>query len=168
MFNSVSKKTHSDNTGNNKIMYSAHLHFAHILNCKGWEQRNAKGDIDLELCDQHIMHIIERFKKPLKNTGFEIAYIVEEWNDLISYAIALLNCSSTKNLGTWHLIFNSKKCKIEFKNIILVVLLLPVSTAKLERLFLMLKHLKGDTCAGCQSSRRFDENFASRTTSSVF
>ena len=33
----------------------------HILNCQGWEQRNAEGNIDLEFCDQYIMHIIDRF-----------------------------------------------------------------------------------------------------------
>ena len=27
-----------------------------ILNCEGWERRNAEGDIDLEFCDQHITH----------------------------------------------------------------------------------------------------------------
>ena len=31
----------------------------HILNCEGWERRNAEGDIDLEFCDQHITHIID-------------------------------------------------------------------------------------------------------------
>ena len=90
----------------------------HMLNCEGWEQYNAEGDIDLEFCDQHITHIIDRFEKPLKNAGFETADVIEEWHDLISYAIAFLNCSSTNYLRTWHCIFTSEKCKIEFKNIL--------------------------------------------------
>ena len=89
-----------------------------MLNCEGWEQYNAEGDIDLEFCDQHITHIIDRFEKPLKNAGFETADVIEEWHDLISYAIAFLNCSSTNYLRTWHCIFTSEKCKIEFKNIL--------------------------------------------------
>ena len=53
-------------------------------------------------------------------------------------------------MQTWHRIFNSRKCKIEFKNILLIaelVFCLPVITAKLERSFSMLKHIKGDTLA---------------------
>ena len=33
----------------------------HILNWEGWEQCNAKGN--MEFCGQHIMHIINRFEK---------------------------------------------------------------------------------------------------------
>ena len=76
----------------------------HILNCEGYEPCNAEEDINLELCDQHITHIINRFEKPLKNPGFETADVIEEWHDLISYAIAFLNCSSTNYLWTWHCI----------------------------------------------------------------
>ena len=96
------------------------------------------------------MHISGRFEKPLKNAGFETAAVIEEWHDLISYTIAFLNCSSTNYLQTWHHIFNSKKCKIKFKNIILVAELafsLPVSRSKLERSFPMLKCIKRGTCA---------------------
>ena len=53
-------------------------------------------------------------------------------------------------MQTWHRIFSSEKCKIEFKNIILVTDLafcLPVSTAKLERSFSMLKRIKRDARA---------------------
>ena len=78
-----------------------------------------------------------------------MADVTEEWH-LISYATAFLNCSSTNYLQTWHWIFNSEKCKIKFKNILLVAELafcLPVSTAKLERLFSLLKCIKRDTCA---------------------
>ena len=122
----------------------------HILNCEGQEPCNAEEDINLELCDQHITHIINRFEKPLKNAGFKTADVIEEWHYLISYAIAFLNCSSTNYFRTWHCIFNSENCKIEFKNIILVAELafrLPVSTAKLERSFLMLKPIKRGTRA---------------------
>ena len=106
----------------------------HILNCGGWDQRNGKGDIDFKFCDQSITHIIDQSEKHLKNAGFETADVIEEWHDFISYAAAFLSCSSTNYLRTWHHIFNSKKCKIEFKNILLVAELafcLPVSTAKL-------------------------------------
>ena len=112
----------------------------HILNCEGWERHNAEGDINLEFCDQH-MHIINRFKKPLKNAGFETADVIEEWHDLSSYKIAFLNCSSTNYLRTWHHIFNSEKCKVEFKNVLLVTELafcLPFSRVKPERSFSML------------------------------
>ena len=47
----------------------------HILNCEGWERRNAKGDI---FCDQHITYIIGRFEKLLKNAGFETVDVIEE------------------------------------------------------------------------------------------
>ena len=104
----------------------------------------------MEFCDQHITHILKIFEKPLKNAGFQTADVIEEWHDLISYVIAFLNCSSKNYLQTWHHIFNSEKCKIEFKNILSVAVLafcLPVSAAKLERSFLMLKRIKRDTRA---------------------
>ena len=72
------------------------------------------------------------------------------------FAIAFLNCSSTNYLQTWHYIFNSEKCKIEFKNILLVAELafcLPVSTAKLGRSFSMHKHIKRDTRAALGVNR---------------
>lgn len=65
-------------------------------------QHNAEGDIDLVFCDLHIMHIIDRFEKTLKNTVFETADVTEEWHK------------------TWHHIFNSEKCKIKSKKIFLV------------------------------------------------
>ena len=110
----------------------------------------------MEFNDQHITHIIDRFEKPLQNSGFETADVIEEWHDLISCAIAFLDCSSTNYLRTWHCIFNSEKCKIEFKNILLVAELafcLPVSTAKLERSFSMFKHIKRDTRAALGLNR---------------
>ena len=88
----------------------------HILNCEGWDRGHAEGDIDLEFNGQHITHNIDRFEKPLKNSGFETADVIEEWHDLIFCAIAFLNCSSTNYLRTWHCIFNSEKCKIEVTN----------------------------------------------------
>ena len=36
---------------------------------------NAKGDIDLEFCDQHITYI-NRFEKPLKNTGLRLQMLL--------------------------------------------------------------------------------------------
>ena len=72
----------------------------HILDCEGWEQRNAEGDIDLEFCDQHSTHIIDRFEKPLKNAGFQTPDVIQEQHDLISYVTAFLNCSSTNCLQT--------------------------------------------------------------------
>ena len=48
-----------------------------ILNCKGWEERNAKGDIDLEFCGQHITYIMNRFEKPLKNTGLRLQMLLK-------------------------------------------------------------------------------------------
>ena len=81
----------------------------------------------------NILRIVPLKEEPLKNAGFETEDVIEEWHDLISYAIAFLNCSSTNYLRTWHRIFNSEKCKIEFKNILLVAesaFCSPVSTAK--------------------------------------
>ena len=110
----------------------------------------------MEFCDQHVTHIINRFEKPLRNAGFETGDVIEEWHDLISYTIAFLNCSNTNYLRTWHHIFNSEKWEIEFKNILLVAesaFCLPVSTAKLERSFLMLKRIKRDIRAALGINR---------------
>ena len=118
--------------------------------CEGWGWCNVEADIDLEFCDQHITHIIDRFEKPLKNAGFETTYVIEEWCGLISYTITFWNCLSANYLKTWHHTFNSEKCKIKLKNILLVAELafcLPVSTAKLERSFSMLKLVKRGTRA---------------------
>ena len=70
--------------------------------------------------------------------------------------MAFLNCSSTNYLRTSDCIFNSGKCKSEFKNILLVAesaFCLPVSTAKLEKSFLMLKRIKRDIRAALGVNR---------------
>ena len=121
----------------------------------------------------NILRIVPLKEEPLKNAGFETEDVIEEWHDLISYAIAFLNCSSTNYLRTWHRIFNSEKCKIEFKNILLVAesaFCLPVSTAKLERSFSMLKRVKRDTRAalGVNRVENLTRIFTRGTTSRVF
>ena len=70
------------------------------------------------------------------------------WFDFLRHIF--LNCSSTNYLWTWHHIFSSRKCKIKFKNLILVAELafcLPVTTVKQERPFSMLNRIKRDTLA---------------------
>ena len=104
----------------------------------------------------NILRIVPLKEEPLKNAGFETEDVIEEWHDLISYAIAFLNCSSTNYLRTWHRILSA--------------FCLPVSTAKLERSFSMLKRVKRDTRAalGVNRVENLTRIFTRGTTSRVF
>ena len=89
---------------------------------------------------------MDRFEKLLKNAGFENADIIEEWHELF----LTQQLFWTVQAQTIYRIFNSEKCKIEFKNMLLVAELafcLPVSTEKLKRSFSILKRIKRDTRA---------------------
>ena len=63
----------------------------------------------LEFCDQHITCIIDRFKEPLKNAGFETIDVIQEWNNLIAYTILFLNCSRAKLFANMTSCFQFRK-----------------------------------------------------------
>ena len=64
-------------------------------------QHNAEGDIDLVFCDLHIMHIIDRFEKTLKNTVFETADVTKNGIKLGIIFSTLKNVKSNPKKYFW-------------------------------------------------------------------
>ena len=132
------------------------LSIAQILNCEGWKRTkqdaNKVSQPDIEFADANanVTSIYTKFQHPLTKAGVDCSLLdlINEWHDLIEYALEYLFAQSTHYLKTWCKIFNSPLAEERFKNILLVVKLafcMPVSTAKVERLFSRLKRVKEGT-----------------------
>ena len=111
-----------------------------ILNCEGW------SDKDEEFADEHIVHLCEHFEEPLKNAGTDtsIPVIMEQWHLLLEFAKEFLTLTGVSYVVTWPKIFSSprKKDWKDLLNLISLLFTLPVSNAKLERMFSKLKRIK--------------------------
>ena len=89
------------------------------------------------------------FETPLKNSGFDgkVADVLQQWHDLVCYTTKFLNPQKTYYRVVWHSIFESSQ-RSHWKLILLIVKLLftlPVSNAKVERLFSLMNRVKRDT-----------------------
>lgn len=102
--------------------------------------------------------VFTKFEQPLTKAGLNCSLIqlINEWHDLIEYALEYLSASSTHYLRTWLKVFNSPLAEERFKNILLLVELafcMPISTAKVERLFSRLKRVKDTTRTSLKQER---------------
>ena len=129
-------------------------HTLKILNCKGWADRR-RGDI--EFLDESICFFFERFQAPLKYAGMKVSYpeFISQWHNMLEYALKYIKLSGVSYLVTWKKLFTSPK-KNEWSDALLLVELLfsvPVSNAKLERMFSKLKRIKTIFRASLSSTR---------------
>lgn len=113
-----------------------------ILNTEGWLQFQE----DAEFADEALEYVFTHFKVPLLNAGVNVALpdLLSQWCDLLEYATEFLSVSNTPYGKTWYRIFNSPR-KQNWKDILIVIELLftiPVSNAKLERMFSKMKQVK--------------------------
>ena len=113
-----------------------------ILNTEGWKQFDKNPDF----ADEGIEYIVTRFKEPLKQAGVSCAQpiILAQWKNLVEYANEFLSIADTPYRKTWHLIFNSPRRKAWADILIVIELLftMPISNAKLERMFSKMKNVK--------------------------
>ena len=127
-----------------------------ILNSKCSDQTKSKDfegesddededyEEDIEFADESICELMLRFKIPLQNAGVSISEgeMLDEWQDLLSYAKKYLTPKTKPIMKTWREIFDSEK---EFQNVLKLVELcfvIPVSNAIVERFFSRMKRVK--------------------------
>ena len=117
-----------------------------ILNTEGWVRTSTDGDVDLEFADDTIAKLQHHFETPLLSAGMtsSTADLINQWHELLQYAHEYLSVSTTPYRICWRHIFTSPRSSA-WKDVLLLVELLftvPISNAKLERMFSKLKQVK--------------------------
>ena len=96
--------------------------------------------------DEDILRIAAQFETPLKLQGMVPTELdlVEEWHDIVQYALDYLKPSVYNNRATWLKLFHSSNAS-KSSNILLLIRLLfylPVSNEELEIVFSAVKQVK--------------------------
>lgn len=139
----------------NKYVKSA----AVILNTEGWEK---KSDVETDtpydntFADKDIAQLYDHFIVPLSNAGIgTLSDLLEQWHNLVSYTVRYLDPSRTHYFRVWRRIFDSQKRQDWQMVLVLVELLfaIPISNAKVERLFSQMKRVKTDSRSSLTEDR---------------
>lgn len=125
-------------------------HAVQILQTDGWkrETRDDTGAVseDKEFADESIRFVFDHFAEPLSHAGVnDEVEALRQWHDLLDYACEFLSPGVTPCRMLWRRIFSSPRSKESWSAILTVVELLftlPISNAKLERMFSNLKTIK--------------------------
>ena len=117
-----------------------------ILNTEGWSRSDEDGEDDTEFADEDIISLKQRFQNPLLAAGVSAsdADFLDQWHSLIEYAKEFLSVSSTPYRVCWRRIFQSPR-RSNWKDVLILIRLLftiPISNAKLERMFSKMKQVK--------------------------
>ena len=114
-----------------------------VLNCEGWEKKDEDGEEDLGFADDIIAELYNHFKEPLSKAGLNgtLNDLLDQWHDLLNYTIRYLDPTITRRVQ-WSMV------------LILVELLfcIPISNAKVERLFSLMNRVKTDCRASLGES----------------
>lgn len=121
------------------------MYSTQILNTEGWLQ-SIENDAFL---DEGVEKVYDFYKTPLKHAGFtgSVSDVLDAWHSLVNYTVKYLVPHNTGYRKLWHQIFSSSM-KNEWVPVLLLVELLftlPVSNAKVERLFSIMNRVKTDT-----------------------
>ncbi len=111
-----------------------------ILDCEGW-----KGDNE-EFANDAIIAVYDKFEIPLKSGGLSATLpdVLFQWHETVDFAVETIRVISQQYLITWRKIFSAPRSNGWKDALILIELLftIPVSNAKLERMFSKLKRVK--------------------------
>ena len=129
---------------------------ATVLNCKGWERRNENGEEDLEFADDCVAELYDHSKEPLSKAGLNgsLGELLDQWHHLLAYTKQYLEPSKTPYLHVWRRIFDSSQ-RNEWSMVLILVELLftiPISNAKMDRLFSLMNRVKTATRATLSES----------------
>ena len=117
-----------------------------LLNMEGWLRTNEEREIDLEFGDEGLTYLYKHFSIPLMNAGVKASVpdLLNQWHDLLQYAHEYLCVTSVPYRVCWRRIFISPRCSTWSDILILIELLftIPISNAKLERMFSKLNQVK--------------------------
>ena len=122
-----------------------------VLNTEGWERMDEEGEKDLLFADECVTELYSHFQKPLSNAGLDgsLSDLLEQWHSVIEYTTRYLSPSTTPYLRVWRRIFDSSRSEGWSMVLLLAELLfsIPISNAKVERLFSMMNRIKTDSRA---------------------
>ena len=122
-----------------------------VLNTEGWERSDENGEEDVTFADNCLTELYDHFKVPLLNAGADgsLHDLLEQWHSLLDYSKRDLNPSRSPYLRVWRRIFDSDR-RSDWSMILLLIELLftiPISNAKVERLFSLMNRVKTDSRA---------------------
>ena len=124
---------------------SRHASNVDLLNTEGWH----RGDTDGDFLDDAIAELFIIYQLPMANAGFKgsVAELLEQWHEIRSFAIQYLSPQSQHYHVVWRKLFESTKSS-DWSGILLlakILFTLPVSNAKVERLFSLMNRVKTDS-----------------------
>ncbi len=113
-------------------------------------KENSSHKFNEDSFDVEIIRLFEHFQPVLDNADVKCpcTEVVAEWHDLLTYIINYLQPNKHNYKKTWKFVFLSSYAKSKWKNILTLVELLfsiPVSNAKLERMFSNMQRAKVDS-----------------------
>ena len=118
-----------------------------FLDTQSWQESKDSHDDDcLSEIKSALLSIIDVFRAPLEAKGTDLTSIVDEVEDIVDYARAYLRIGNDSYNKVWYQL-NSSPDSAKWSNILMVselLLSLPFSTAKVERLFSTLKIIKNE------------------------
>ncbi|KAK6188187.1 hypothetical protein SNE40_004420 [Patella caerulea] len=118
-----------------------------ILNNSAWEVELDISSDNISFADDDLQFIYKHFEK-IMNLSCSFSEILDEWHDMSDYSVRFLHPAINDYNKTWKYIFQSVHSQSKWKNILAIIELLyifPISNAKLERLFSLLKRTTTDT-----------------------
>ena len=114
-----------------------------FLATQGWQKLEEQSGSS-EGYDEAIVRLGTKFTIPLEAAGVEIGKIIDEFRDMLSYALQFISLSSTHYLTVWWKLFHSPSSSdwLNVLSLARLLLTLPVSNGKLERVFSTMKNIK--------------------------
>ena len=114
-----------------------------FLDTQSW-QETSEDDNHLIEIKSALVSIIDIFRAPLEAKGAVLNYILDEMEDIVDYARTYLRLGCDSYSKVWYQLYTAPN-SANWPNVLLVselLLSLPFSTAKVERLFSTLKIIK--------------------------
>ena len=126
---------------------------ATLLNTAGW----VKAKDDVEIFDQEVERIFERYRIPLERASFSgtVGELLDQWHSILEHSLAYLSPERVDYRVVWHQLFNCSR-SMEWSAILALIELLfvlPVSNAKVEAFFSLMKRVKTDARASLKEHR---------------
>ena len=117
---------------------------APILNMAGW----VKAKDNVEVFDQAVERFFETHRIPLERACFSgtVGELLDQWHSILEHSLAYLFPETVDNRVVWHQLFNCSR-SMEWRatlSLIELLFVLPVSNAKVEAFFSLMKRVKTD------------------------
>ena len=126
-----------------------------FLDTQSWQDTDDNAGED-RICEvkSALLKIIDTFRPPLEAKGADLSAILDEVEEVVEYSREYLRIGSDSYKRIWYQLHTSPDA-VKWPNILLLCQLLfslPISTAKVERLFSILKVTKNEKRTNLNSS----------------